>query len=198
MLYFLQIRKKGIEGNGSNSCEDFWGHYYWGGKNDSYMGDIFWNSNGVAVVPLTNTISIANGSLPSMGVCKIHSSTDNTVCIKDQFSCMGWLQVPYVIPKMVSVHNHKVDNVCTYVQEEQTAEYQLFKWEVLSFDLGCLLWPWFLINSQGKVFLWFCVGFKGSNSICDSENLRRKICLYLFMFLIMIMWIVTIWNIVLY
>lgn len=114
-----------------------------GEKNHSYMGDVFWNSNGVAVVTLTNTVGIANRSLPDIGVCKMHSSTNNRVCIKDQFSCMGWLQVPYVVHKMVSVHNHKVGNVCTYVQEEQTAEHQLSKWEVLSFDLGCLFWPWF-------------------------------------------------------
>lgn len=28
MLYFLQIPERGIEGNGSNNCEDFQGHCY--------------------------------------------------------------------------------------------------------------------------------------------------------------------------
>lgn len=58
--------------------------------------------------------------------------------------------------------------------EEQTAGCQLFKWEVVSFDLGRLLWPWFLINSQGKVVLWLCIGSKGSKSSCNGENRRTE------------------------
>lgn len=47
--------------------------------------------------------------------------------------------------------------------------------------------------------LWFCMGSKGNNSSCNGHNLRRKICPYLFIVtVLMVMWIVTIWNVILY